>query len=135
MKECHPTPLLLPRLLFCKFPLCVKCFVYIQYDIHLTLVSMSLHRPSGNVVNRVNNNKYHPSIDAPQELDKGWYTLNDVPQLNGTGSNSLSYKPHPQKSTMLPEPPSPIRVVLMTSIFLWMRHRPKNQPRRRPGLL
>jgi len=64
---------------------------------------MSLHRPSGNVVNRVNNNKYHPSIDAPQELDKGWYTLNDVPQLNGTGSNSLSYKPHPQKSTMMEE--------------------------------
>ena len=79
------------------FPLCIKCFVYIQYDIHLTLVSMSLHRPSGNVVNRVNNNKYHPSTDAPQELDKGWYTHHDIPQLNGTGSTSLSYKPHPNK--------------------------------------
>ena len=58
---------------------------------------MSLHRPSGNVVNRVNNNKYHPSTDAPQELDKGWYTHHDIPQLNGTGSTSLSYKPHPNK--------------------------------------
>ena len=63
---------------------------------------MSLHRPSGNVVNRVNNNKYHPSTDAPQELDKGWYTLDDIPQLNGT-STSLSYKPHPQESSMMEE--------------------------------
>ena len=63
---------------------------------------MSLHRPSGNVVNRVNNNKYHPSTDAPQELDK-WYTHHDIPQLNGTGSTSLSYKPHPQESSMMEE--------------------------------
>ena len=50
----------------------------------------------------MNNNKYNPSTDAPQELDKGWYTLDDIPQLNGT-STSLSYKPHPQESSMMEE--------------------------------